>query len=54
MSKKILIAGAGGFIGGHLAKEMTSRGHAVRAVDIKPSDQRFQQVDEAEKIVANL
>ena len=54
MSKKILIAGAGGFIGGHLAKEMTSRGHAVRAVDIKPLDQWYQQVDEAENIVANL
>ena len=54
MSKKILIAGAGGFIGGHLAKEMTNRGHAVRAVDIKPIDQWYQQVDEAENIVANL
>jgi len=37
-----------------LAKEMTSRGHAVRAVDIKPIDQWYQQVDEAENIVANL
>jgi len=54
MSKKILIAGGGGFIGGHLAKEMTSRGHTVRVVDIKPLDQWYQQVDQAENIVANL
>ena len=54
MSKKILIAGGGGFIGGHLAKEMTSRGHAVRVVDIKPVDQWYQQIAGAENIVANL
>ncbi|MCP4848689.1 MAG: NAD-dependent epimerase/dehydratase family protein [Verrucomicrobiaceae bacterium] len=54
MSKRILIAGGGGFIGGHLAKEMISRGHAVRVVDIKPLDQWYQQVAEAENIVANL
>ena len=54
MSKKILIAGGGGFIGGHLAKEMTGRGHAVRVVDIKPPEQWYQQVAEAENIVANL
>ena len=54
MSKKILIAGGGGFIGGHLAKEMVSRGHDVRVVDIKPLDQWYQQIDNAENIVANL
>ena len=54
MAKKILIAGGGGFIGGHLAKEMVSRGHDVRVVDIKPLDQWYQQIDSAENIVANL
>lgn len=33
--KKILITGAGGFIGSHLAKKLFEDGHFVRAVDIK-------------------
>jgi len=35
-SKKVLIAGAGGFIGGHLAKTLSEQGATVRAVDVKP------------------
>ena len=34
--KKIVIAGAGGFIGGHLVKELINKGNSVRSVDIKP------------------
>ncbi len=33
---KILITGAGGFIGGHLVADLLADGHTVRAVDIKP------------------
>ena len=33
--KKVLVLGAGGFIGGHLAKKLKSEGCFVRAVDIK-------------------
>lgn len=33
---KHLVAGAGGFIGGHLVKELGEAGDSVRAVDIKP------------------
>ena len=40
--KKILIAGAGGFIGGHLVKKLINSGHKVRAVDIKKFDEWFQ------------
>ncbi|MDB4783101.1 NAD-dependent epimerase/dehydratase family protein [Verrucomicrobiales bacterium] len=54
MSKKILVAGGGGFIGGHLAKSLVSRGHDVRVVDVKPLDQWYQRTEGAENIVANL
>ena len=33
--KKILVCGAGGFIGGHLVKKLKNEGYWVRAVDIK-------------------
>lgn len=33
--KKVLICGAGGFIGGHLVKRLKKQGHWVRGVDLK-------------------
>ncbi|MHC4302463.1 MAG: NAD-dependent epimerase/dehydratase family protein, partial [Planctomycetota bacterium] len=33
---RVLVAGAGGFIGGHLVRRLLDEGFAVRAVDIKP------------------
>ena len=54
MSKKILVAGGGGFIGGHLAKSLLNRGHDVRVVDVKPINQWYQRNEGAENIVANL
>jgi len=44
----ILVAGAGGFIGGHLVKRLIERGHKVRAVDIKPVGEWYQLFSEAE------
>ena len=35
MKKKILIAGGGGFIGGHLANYYQNKGYQVTSVDIK-------------------
>ena len=35
MTKKILVCGAGGFIGGHMARRLKEEGHWVRGVDLK-------------------
>ena len=41
--RRILVCGAGGFIGGHLVKSLESAGaRAIRAVDIKPIDEWYQ------------
>ena len=40
--KTALIAGGGGFIGGHLARTLSERGVQVRSVDIKPFDGWYQ------------
>jgi nucleoside-diphosphate-sugar epimerase len=52
--KKIVVTGGGGFIGGHLVKEMIKKGHKVRAVDIKPLNEWYQVSDEADNLVLNL
>src|SRR6056297_169267 len=39
---RILVAGGGGFIGGHLVKSLIADGHEVRSVDVKPIDQWWQ------------
>lgn len=39
---KILVTGAGGFIGGHLVGALLEQGHLVKAADIKPMDQWWQ------------
>jgi GDP-D-mannose 3',5'-epimerase len=52
--KKLVVAGAGGFIGGHLVKEMLKKGHPVRAVDIKPLNEWYQSFNEADNLVLDL
>lgn len=39
---KIIIAGAGGFIAGHLTKVMADKGHKILAIDIKNKEDWFQ------------
>ena len=52
--KKIIVAGAGGFIAGHLVKELIKKGNSVRAVDIKPLNEWYQVSEEAENLVLDL
>jgi len=50
----VLVAGGGGFIGGHMVQRLLADGHQVRAVDVKPMDAWYQVADQAENIVADL
>ncbi len=45
-NKKILVVGAGGFIGGHLIKKILENGNSVVAADIKPKEYWFQDFDD--------
>jgi nucleoside-diphosphate-sugar epimerase len=51
---RIVVAGAGGFIGGHLVKEMIKKGRHVRAVDIKPLNEWYQISDKADNLILDL
>lgn len=54
-SRPILIAGAGGFIGGWLVQSLIEKGEKnIRAVDIKPMTEWYQVFDEAENLVLDL
>lgn len=46
MSKKALVCGAGGFIGGHLVKRLKSEGYWVRGVDLKTNEYGNNDADE--------
>jgi len=47
--KTVMVAGAGGFIGGHLVSSLLGAGNVkVKAVDIKPLDEWFQLSEVAE------
>jgi len=50
--KKVLVCGAGGFIGGHLVKRLKDEGYWVRGVDIKHHE--FGQLSADEFIKADL
>jgi GDP-D-mannose 3', 5'-epimerase len=52
--RPIVVAGAGGFIGGHLVARLRAEGRPVRAVDIKPLDEWYQVFADAENVVADL
>lgn len=51
---KVLVAGAGGFIGGHLVRSLLDQGYAVRAVDRKPQWQWYQRFSEVDNCTLDL
>jgi nucleoside-diphosphate-sugar epimerase len=54
-SGKVLVCGAGGFIGGHLVSELRRQGRRdIRAVDIKPFDEWFQRFPDVENLQLDL
>ena len=50
----ILVAGGGGFIGGHLVADLRSQGKRVRAVDAKPFSEWHQVFADVENVAYDL
>jgi nucleoside-diphosphate-sugar epimerase len=53
-TKPIVVAGAGGFIGGHLVARLRRQGYRVRAVDRKPVSEWYQPFDDVENLQLDL
>ena len=51
---KILVAGAGGFIGGHLVKDLLAEGHDVVCADLKPIEFWFQSFENCKNFSLDL
>ncbi|KRF20965.1 NAD-dependent dehydratase [Nocardioides sp. Soil797] len=56
MSKSVdvLVAGGGGFIGGHLVADLLAQGKSVRSVDVKPQSEWYQVHPDAQNVVGDL
>src|SRR6266850_5167086 len=54
-TKKIVVCGGGGFIGGHLVADLLKQGHRdIRAVDIKAFDEWYQYFPQIENLRLDL
>jgi nucleoside-diphosphate-sugar epimerase len=52
---RIVVAGAGGFIGGHLVADLRRQGYSrLRAVDVKPFEEWQQRFDDVENLRLDL
>jgi GDP-D-mannose 3',5'-epimerase len=51
---KVVVAGGGGFIGGHLVGRLLDEGYDVRSVDCKPLGEWFQVFADAENLQLDL
>jgi GDP-D-mannose 3', 5'-epimerase len=50
----VVVAGGGGFIGGHLVAALRAEGRRIRVVDVKAMDEWYQRFDDVENVVADL
>lgn len=53
-SVDVLVAGGGGFIGGHLVADLLAQGKTVRSVDVKPQSEWYQVHPDAQNVVGDL
>ncbi|QIX25489.1 NAD-dependent epimerase/dehydratase family protein [Nocardioides sp. JQ2195] len=53
-SVDVLVAGGGGFIGGHLVADLLAQGKSVRSVDVKPQSEWYQVHPDAQNVVGDL
>ena len=54
-NERVVVCGAGGFIGGHLVKKLLEDGvNVLRAVDLKPVEAWYQREADVENVVADL
>lgn len=55
LNDRVVVCGAGGFIGGHMVKSLQERGYTdIVAVDVKPFDQWYQVVPGVESMQLDL
>lgn len=54
-SNLVVVAGAGGFIGGNLISTLRTQGYKrIRGVDIKPFEEWYQHFDDVENLSLDL